>query len=270
MEKHMPRTALTGFVLLLLVPAAWALDDKDKPKLDPAAKPADEFKRLSKQFNDKQQETYQAYSKAATNEERQAILKGLPKASDYAGPMMELAEKSPKDPVAPDALVWVVEHVRAGGEADKALHVLLTDYPESKAVGRVCPTLLYSGSPKAEETLKAILGKSPHREVQAAACLALGQYLKNQTQRRNADPARRDELTKEAEKYLERVVAEYASVPYFRGTSGEAAQAELFEIRNLGIGKAAPEIEGEDLDGQKFKLSDYKGKVVVLDFWGSW
>ncbi len=35
----------------------------------------------------------------------------------------------------------------------------------------------------------------------------------------------------------------------------------------LKVGTAAPEIEGEDLDGKKFKLSDYKGKVVMLDFW---
>ena len=39
---------------------------------------------------------------------------------------------------------------------------------------------------------------------------------------------------------------------------------------NLSIGKEAPEIEGEDIDGNKFKLSDYRGKVVVLDFWGHW
>ena len=32
----------------------------------------------------------------------------------------------------------------------------------------------------------------------------------------------------------------------------------------------APEIEAEDLDGVSFKLSDYRGKVVVLDFWGNW
>ena len=38
-----------------------------------------------------------------------------------------------------------------------------------------------------------------------------------------------------------------------------------FEIGNL-----APKIQGEDLDGVKFKLSDYRGKVVVLDFWGDW
>jgi peroxiredoxin len=50
----------------------------------------------------------------------------------------------------------------------------------------------------------------------------------------------------------------------------EAAEKELFVIRNLSIGKTAPDIEGEDLDGKKFKLSDYRGKVVVLDFWAGW
>ena len=38
----------------------------------------------------------------------------------------------------------------------------------------------------------------------------------------------------------------------------------------LAIGKAAPDITGEDIDGKEFKLSDYRGKVVVIDFWGHW
>jgi peroxiredoxin len=33
------------------------------------------------------------------------------------------------------------------------------------------------------------------------------------------------------------------------------------------IGKAIPEIQGEDLDGIRFKLSEYRGKIVVLVFW---
>jgi peroxiredoxin len=48
------------------------------------------------------------------------------------------------------------------------------------------------------------------------------------------------------------------------------AKQALFELRHLRIGKVAPDIVGEDLDGVKFKLSDYRGKVVVLDFWGDW
>ncbi len=38
----------------------------------------------------------------------------------------------------------------------------------------------------------------------------------------------------------------------------------------FGAGNVAPDIEGEDLDGVAFKLSDYKGKVIFLDFWGDW
>ena len=41
----------------------------------------------------------------------------------------------------------------------------------------------------------------------------------------------------------------------------------LHEIRHLSVGKEAPDIEGEDQDGKRFKLSDYRGKVVLLDFW---
>lgn len=36
------------------------------------------------------------------------------------------------------------------------------------------------------------------------------------------------------------------------------------------VDKLAPEIEGVDLEGTDFKLSDYRGKVVMLDFYGDW
>jgi hypothetical protein len=55
-----------------------------------------------------------------------------------------------------------------------------------------------------------------------------------------------------------------------RGTLAELIDNELFAFENLRIGKVAPEITGEDLDGVNFKLSDYRGKVVVIDFWGDW
>lgn len=36
------------------------------------------------------------------------------------------------------------------------------------------------------------------------------------------------------------------------------------------VGAPAPEIDGEDFSGRRFKLSDYRGKVVVVTFWASW
>ena len=44
------------------------------------------------------------------------------------------------------------------------------------------------------------------------------------------------------------------------------AKSELDRLRRLSIGKPAPEIDGVDLDGRPMKLSEYRGKVVVLYF----
>jgi thiol-disulfide isomerase/thioredoxin len=38
----------------------------------------------------------------------------------------------------------------------------------------------------------------------------------------------------------------------------------------VNIDEQAPEIDAEDVDGRRFKLSDFRGKVVYLDFWGDW
>jgi hypothetical protein len=51
---------------------------------------------------------------------------------------------------------------------------------------------------------------------------------------------------------------------------GKMAQAARFEAENLQIGKAAPNFTATDENGKTFTLADYKGKVVVLDFWGFW
>ncbi len=80
-----------------------------------------------------------------------------------------------------------------------------------------------------------------------------------------------EELEKKAEGYFETVAKEYADVPSGRGTLGEAAKKSLFELKNLSVGKVAPEVTCLNIDGDKEdKLSNYKGKVVVLDIWATW
>jgi hypothetical protein len=47
-------------------------------------------------------------------------------------------------------------------------------------------------------------------------------------------------------------------------------EGEAYRERNLSVGKVAPDFEAVDVEGVAFKLSDYRGKVVLLDFWGFW
>ncbi|MGE7621628.1 thiol-disulfide oxidoreductase ResA [Viridibacillus sp. NPDC096237] len=42
------------------------------------------------------------------------------------------------------------------------------------------------------------------------------------------------------------------------------------EIPLLKVGAEAPDFSLVDLDGQTHRLSDYKGKGVMLNFWGTW
>ena len=74
----------------------------------------------------------------------------------------------------------------------------------------------------------------------------------------------------EALKLYKLLASEHRELSYRRGKLGDAADRTVFELENPTIGKIAPDIEGEDIDGVAFKLSDYRGKVVVLDFWGDW
>ncbi|MBO0600466.1 thiol-disulfide oxidoreductase ResA [Sporosarcina sp. E16_3] len=42
------------------------------------------------------------------------------------------------------------------------------------------------------------------------------------------------------------------------------------KVRVLAVGDKAPDFELVDLEGNKQRLSDYKGEGVFLNFWGTW
>lgn len=50
-----------------------------------------------------------------------------------------------------------------------------------------------------------------------------------------------------------------------------AAQTDESQYRpQLKAGTAAPEISAPDVDGKTVRLSSFKGKYVVVDFWATW
>ncbi len=50
-----------------------------------------------------------------------------------------------------------------------------------------------------------------------------------------------------------------------------AAQAGAKKIqKSLAIGSAFPDFAEKDLDGKPLSLANYKGKIVMVDFWATW
>jgi len=247
--------------LLVGISAQGALDppaEKSTPQKPKT--PAEQYQALIKEFEDSEQALFQEFQKAKTKEEQQKIQTRHNEAvKKCQKEVLELAQKNAKEPFAVDALVWVVQNA-PGNATKEALEILAKDHIQDKRMGAVAANLAESGSPNAEKLLRAILEKNSDHNAQAQACFALASFLKQKSEEALSTD------TKEAEKYFDLTVTKYGDIAELV----EAAKSALFEIRNLGLGKTAPEIEGEDIDGKKFKLTDYRGKVVLIDFWGNW
>jgi hypothetical protein len=282
---------IASLALVLLVLSVLAQDNAptEGTKKGPATEGQKKYQALVKEYDTTRDEYFKAYQKAKTDEERQKLK--YPEAESYARRFLDLAREYPNDPAAVDALVWVGQSCRRGSELDQALDLLLKDYLSNPALGRVASSLVYAQTDRAEKWLRTVMEKSPNHEAQGNAAYSLGRLcaersemartLKEEHEKdvkawlgeKNFERLKSrtaEAWQKEAEQLFELVVAQYSDVKNYRGTLADAAKGDLFELRNLAIGKVAPEIEGEDVTGKKFKLSDYRGKVVVIDFWGDW
>jgi len=182
----------------------------------------------------------------------------------------------------------------ADDSARKLAELLVRDHLRSDKIGLVCERMRYGIRRDYESALRAILESNPHEDIQGIACLALAELLNTRALKLGLLQGRpelaqrfeqllgaedfaglqkqgRSQLAREVEATLEKAIAKYGGVklPY-GGTVGETAGTELAEIRNLAIGKEALELEGQDQDARRFKLSDYRGKVVLLYFWSEY
>ncbi|MEZ5964670.1 MAG: hypothetical protein R3F56_12550 [Planctomycetota bacterium] len=130
--------------------------------------------------------------------------------------------------------------------------------PSLDALGPVLPTLKTRCGVKAANDLFTKLERdTPSPRLRAWAVLA-----RLETILRSAKPG--------TERYETAKAALTAAV---QGIDDDALQAQfvtLFAREHTTLGAIAPDIAGKDLDDVAFKLSDYKGKVVLLDFWGDW
>jgi peroxiredoxin len=56
----------------------------------------------------------------------------------------------------------------------------------------------------------------------------------------------------------------------FKNKQVESFVTQMEALEHIAIGKTAPEIIAQTPDGKTIKLSDFRGKFVLIDFWASW
>jgi thiol-disulfide isomerase/thioredoxin len=198
---------------------------------------------------------------ATTNEARAEASKNQATATvPLVARAQKLIDANAKDAASLDALVFVA--TASPRTAGKALELLAEHHAASPKVVALINTA--GQLPGGEAFLKAVLEKNSDSKAKGVCCYQLGVS----SHRRNDEKA--------AETYFSRIEKEFAAVEIGKTragkvvTLGEQAKKYLFEIRNLAIGKTAPEIVSHDLTGAATKLSALRGKVVVLDIWATW
>lgn len=244
-----------------------------------------EYKNLIYEYQNALRHYSDSERMASDEKARKALFSSFPKPI-FQDRFILLARKYPGHPGAIDALAWILKNPwfgdHAGTNVREAIGIIRRDYLKHPRVGRACEAMAYPLSteraaggvnPAAEQLLRDVLAGNPDRDARGRACYSLATYLNCHSRWRSAGMTEEESrrLRGEAMSLFERVIGEYADLtgPY-RGTLGDLARAELFEIRNLVVGRVAPEIEGKDAAGATFRLSDYRGNVVLLTFSGNW
>jgi hypothetical protein len=263
----MRRFLTVTLTIVLLAPALWALDDpKSQSKSDKPSAAEKAYQTTLEDYEKAEQYFQKVLGEAKTPQEKQQALSKRPNVQNYSVLFLNLAKKYPKAPVSEKALAWIVQKNSPRAPAAKeAADLLVKNYLKNEELGPVCQILV--NYPGAEKKLRQISEKNPHKEVQGQALLALAQLLKNQSEGVSAN---KEKSAKEAENTLQLVTEKYADVETPQGSIGDRAKELQADIKEFGYGKLLPDIAGEDVDGRAMKLSDYLGKVVLLDFWGNW
>lgn len=255
-----------------------ALADDKKPA-DPNMPRADKFAAAKKKFDDEMAEFKQRLAKASDAGEARGIQAEMRElVALRADKFLDIAKDDPKDDTGFAALEFLVKtgaEMNAGSlkEVGEAVGLLAEHHAASPKIKPLLVPLMRLG-PAGEKLIVTVSEKGTDKEARGTAL-----FIRGFKAARAADDEEDEKLLAEAVAkaidLFDRAAKEAPDAKVGTGakTIAEFAKQEteqLKAISALGVGKPAPDVESYDLGGKKVKLSDYKGKVVLLDMWATW
>lgn len=181
-----------------------------------------------------------------------------PNPGPVAARVIEIAMKSPEDAASAKGLAWGMQFVKPEQKLT-CLDLLLKHHASSDVLISVASS--YSRQWRGGEAeLEKIQAEAKNPKVQSYSAFFLAEKLI-----RAGDAEKKAKGLAGMKKLVEGDALEKLDKRLF-----QRAKNTIFVEENLAIGCVAPDIVGTDHAGVEFKLSDYKGKVVLLDFWGHW
>ena len=284
----------TTLVALFLCAASLPISGQEPQSLPAAEAPAESLQVIL----DKAREELEAYFKAFTAEmdaaegltgrartEYRARLMKLEEAhtasvTTHAIKALALVKELPDSEIRREGLEWLLSNSSLPSVAFRTIDLLAEQCIGDERLGTVC--LRLRDAPAREtliSTLEGIVQRSTNLQVRGKASWALALQYKRFAESAVSAPSTGSESRSEVGRtpwdgkfraQIQLVAEQYSDLTVGNTTLGSMAEALLRKYEQSPTGTLAPEIEGEDLDGVEFKLSDYRGKVVLLTFWGNW
>lgn len=144
-------------------------------------------------------------------------------------------------------------------ERRQIIETVSANHIRNPGIGVFAVSLIDGGDTQALPLLEKIISENPDKATQGIAALGASLLLKNL----GDDP----EVMKKRLSYLRQAIIESADRSVGGRSVADIASDELFLIRYLSKGRTAPALTGTDVGDRVVKLSDFRGKVVVLLFW---
>ncbi|MGL4421014.1 MAG: TlpA family protein disulfide reductase [Gemmataceae bacterium] len=220
----------------------------------------------------KEAEEIIAKAKASTDPAERKILQGQLEKREEAF-VTEAFEITSKNPASEDAYELYIELLTAEGKFGvMARDRIREHHANNPNIWMACVEMASTGAADVPAVLETIIQKNTTRKVRGIAQASLGLTYKRRAVKVPA--AEQAKILQLASAAFATATKDYGDVQIDSGRKiAEFARDHLAGLENitkLAVGKPVPELTGVDLDGKPLKLSDYRGQVVLIDFWATW